>query len=137
MIIRPRMIIIYILLQVIMAYLYETHIHTSQGSACGRSRGSEYISMYQDLGYSGIIITDHFYRGNTGVDRALPWEPWVQQFCQGYEDAREEGAQRGFDVFFGWEEGFDGDEYLIYGLDKEWLLQHPEVRTWTRKDQYN
>ena len=26
-----------------MAYLYETHIHTSQGSACGRSRGSDYI----------------------------------------------------------------------------------------------
>jgi histidinol phosphatase-like PHP family hydrolase len=119
-----------------MSYLYETHMHTSQGSSCGISRGRDYIQRYLGLGYSGIIITDHFCRGNTAIDRSLPWAKWVQQFCKGYEDAREEGARRGLDVFFGWEETFDGDDYLVYGLDKEWLLKHPESRGWTRKEQF-
>ena len=32
-----------------MAYLYETHLHTSQGSACGRSEGKEYIMQDGDI----------------------------------------------------------------------------------------
>jgi hypothetical protein len=119
-----------------MSYLYETHLHTSQSSACGSSPGHEYILKYQDLGYTGIIITDHFYRGNTAVDRSLPWKKWVDHFCRGFEDAREAGARRGLDVFFGWEETFDGDDYLVYGLDRHWLLEHPEAGSWSRKEQY-
>jgi hypothetical protein len=119
-----------------MKYLYETHLHTSQSSACGVSPGREYISRYKDLGYTGIIITDHFYRGNTAVDRSLPWKKWVDHFCRGFEDAREEGARRGLDVFFGWEETFEGDDYLVYGLDRQWLLEHPGAARWTRQEQY-
>ncbi|MDR2101844.1 MAG: PHP domain-containing protein [Treponema sp.] len=119
-----------------MKYLYETHLHTSQSSACGVSPGHEYIRRYKDLGYTGIIITDHFYRGNTAVDPSLPWKKWVDRFCRGFEDAREEGARRGLDVFFGWEETFEGDDYLVYGLDRQWLLEHPEAGRWTRAEQY-
>ncbi|MDR3193468.1 MAG: histidinol-phosphatase [Treponema sp.] len=119
-----------------MPYLYETHLHTSQGSLCASSLGRDYIQGFKDAGYRGIFVTDHFYRGNCAVDRNLPWREWVKEFCRGYEDAREEGARRGLDVFFGWEETFDGDDYLVYGLDREWLLEHPEVRNWTRKGQF-
>ena len=42
----------------------------------------------------------------------------------------------GISVFFGWEETFDGDDYLVYGLDKEWLLRHPEVRGFNRREQW-
>ena len=119
-----------------MAYLYETHLHTSQGSACGYSLGREYVKRYLDLGYAGIIVTDHFYNGACAVNRGLPWSKWVDTFCRGYEDAREEGERRGLDVFFGWEETFDGDDYLVYGLDRDWLLEHPEARQWTRKKQF-
>ena len=82
-------------------------------------------------------MTDHFCNGHTAVSRRLPWKEWVKQFCRGYEEARNEGEKRGFDVFFGWEETFDScDDYLVYGLDKEWLLEHPEARKWTRGEQY-
>ena len=118
-----------------MTYLYETHLHTSQGSACGVSRGRDYVQSYQDLGYTGIIVTDHFFGGNCAINRKLPWENFVNGFCRGYEEAREEGARRGLNVFFGWEQTFEGDDYLVYGLDKEWLLKHPEVCHWTRKEQ--
>lgn len=119
-----------------MPYRYETHLHTCQSSACGISAGQDYIAYYQDLGYHGLIVTDHFFGGNTAVDQRLPWREQVNRFCEGYEDAKNEGDRRGFQVLFGWEQAFDGDEYLIYGLDKAWLYDHPEVKRWTRAEQF-
>jgi hypothetical protein len=119
-----------------MSFLYETHLHTVLGSACAVSRGSDYLKGYQDQGYTGVFITDHFCRGNTAINPALPWKLWVNEFCRGYEETREAGEKIGFDVFFGWEETYQGDDYLIYGLDKTWLLEHPEARHWTRKEQF-
>ena len=119
-----------------MKYLYETHLHTSQASACAGSRGKDYIKRYVDLGFTGIMVTDHFFNSNTAFDRRRHWREWINGFCTGYEDAWNEGARRGLDVFFGWEETFDGDDYLIYGLDKTWLLGHPEMVRWTREEQF-
>jgi len=83
-----------------MPYIYETHMHTSQASACGKSPGKDYIQKYIDAGFSGIIITDHFFRGNCGISKKLPWEQRVHLFCQGYEDAKEAGYKLNFPVFF-------------------------------------
>jgi hypothetical protein len=88
------------------------------------------------MGYAGIIVTDHFYNGNSAVNRDVPWSEWVNRFCRGYEEAAAEGAKQGLDVFFGWEETFNGDDYLVYGLDKNWLLGHPEAAGWTRLEQF-
>lgn len=117
-------------------YLYETHMHTSEGSACGQSAGAEMARAYAENGYTGIIVTDHFFYGNTAADRRLPWSEWVDRFCLGYEHAKEEGVKCGLQVFFGWESCYDGTEFLIYGLDKEWLLAHPEIRDASVEEQF-
>ena len=117
-------------------YLYETHMHTSQGSACSDTPGHAYIQPYIDAGYDGIIITDHFFRGNCAVDRSLPWRDRVRLFVSGFEDAWNEGEKRRFPVFFAWEENFEGDEYLIYGPGPDFLLEHPEMEHWSRKEQF-
>lgn len=116
-------------------WLYETHLHTCLGSACGRSLGPDYLARYKRLGYDGIMVTDHFWRGNTAVDRRLPWHEFVEAFCRGYERTKAAGEEAGIKVFFGWEETIEGDDYLVYGLDKAWLLRHPEVKGWTRWQQ--
>lgn len=117
-------------------YRYETHLHTSQGSACGRCTGAEMAKAYKDAGYTGIIVTDHFFYGNTAVDRSLPWEEWVEGYCKGYEDAKEEGDKIGLQVFFGWEASYEGTDFLIYGLDKAWLKAHPEIKDCSIEEQY-
>ncbi len=117
-------------------YLYETHMHTMEASKCSDSPAREYIARYRDFGYDGIIITDHFYHGNTCVDRSLPWPEFVRRFCLGYHHAREEGERQGFPVYFGWEENFRGDEFLVYGLNEQFMLAHPEMTSWTRAEQY-
>ena len=118
-----------------MPFLYETHMHTCQGSACGRATGKEQARHYRELGYTGIIITDHFFGGNTAVDRRLAWEERVNLFWAGFEDAKAEGDRIGLDVFFGLEQNYAGDEYLVYGLTKEYMKAHPEMEHWTRTQQ--
>ena len=117
-------------------YLYETHMHTCQGSACGTSTGAEHARFYKSRGYQGIIITDHFFGGNTAAPRSGKWKDRIDHYCSGFEDAWNEGQKIGLDVFFGIEQNFNGDEYLIYGLDKQFLLDHPEMEHWTRREQY-
>lgn len=119
-----------------MRYLYETHLHTSEGSACGHVSGAEMARLYKAAGYTGIVVTDHFWGGNTAIDRHLGWEDWVNAFCRGYENAKEEGERIGLQVFFGWESGYNATEFLIFGLDKQWLLDHPEIRDCTVEQQH-
>ena len=118
------------------SFIYETHMHTMPASACSRTLGRDYIPRYIDAGYAGVMITDHFWHGNCGIDRLLPWREFVHRFCAGYEDALNEGIRHGFPVFFGWEESFEGNDFLVYGLDKQWLLDHPEVITWDCRRQF-
>ena len=118
-----------------MPFLYETHMHTCLASACGVSTGKEHARFYKDAGYTGIIMTDHFFGGNTAVNREQPWERRIDLFWRGYEDAKEEGDRIGLDVFFGLEQNFHGDEYLVYGLTKEYMKAHPEMEHWTRQQQ--
>ena len=116
--------------------LYETHLHTKQGSACANNTGAEMAIACKEYGYTGIIVTDHFFYGNTSVDRSLGWTDWVESYCKGYEDAKQMGDKIGLQVFFGWESGYNGTEFLIYGLDKQWLLSHPEIKDATVEEQY-
>lgn len=118
-----------------MAFLYETHLHTSQTSRCGSSTGAEHVRFYKDLGYTGLIVTDHFFKGSCHVPKELPWKERIERFCAGYEDALIEGQKLGVDVFFGWEDNWNGDDYLVYGLDKDWMIAHPEMESWTRAEQ--
>lgn len=125
-----------------MGYRYETHLHTCQGSLCGRSTGTEHARYYKQAGYQGVIITDHFCGGNTAMPKTGSWKERIDAYMSGYEDALAEGQKIGLDVFFGLEECFaryDGghDEYLIYGVDKQWLYQHPEMEHWSRKQYFD
>lgn len=121
-----------------MAYLYETHLHTDEGSSCGKTPAREYVPFYIDHGYQGIIVTDHFHGSVSYLpDRSAPWKEQVDHYCRGYEEALNEGIKRGLDVFFGIEQAFNRDEALIYGVDKQWLYDHPEIRTWNRSEIFN
>lgn len=109
-------------------YLYETHLHTNRGSACAKATASEMVLAAKQYGYTGIIVTEHNWGGNTCVDASLDWNRWVEEYCKGYEEAKETGDAVGIDVFFGMEAGFQGTEFLLYGIDKEWLKQNPELK---------
>ena len=110
-------------------YLYETHCHCSQCSACGCSTAREMVRGYKAAGYAGLVLTDHFIRGNTAVDRSLPWEQQMRAYHDAYLEAKEEGDKLDFDVIFGIEHAYgSGKEVLLYGIDLEFLLKNDDIR---------
>ena len=118
-------------------FKYETHLHTSETSQCGKSSGAEHVRHFADLGYAGIFVTDHFFNGNTTVPADLPWEERVALFLRGYEAAAEEGAKCGLDVFFAWEYSCGWAHFLTYGLGGDWLLAHPDLLDWSAGDYFD
>ncbi len=113
-----------------MGYKYETHMHTKEASACGAFWAKEMVQAFQKAGYTGIFVTDHFFNGNCAMSRELPWEEKVELFCKGYENAKAEGDKIGLDVFFGFEYCVEGADFLVYNLDKKWLLENVDVDKW-------
>ena len=105
-------------------YKYETHLHTAEGSACATTSAVDMVKAHKEAGYDGIFITDHFFNGNSAVPRELPWADRIEWYCKGYEHAMEEGAKVGMAVFFGVEFTVQGADFLLYGIDKNWLMEH-------------
>ena len=56
------------------------HTHTSPCSKCGSMMPQELINALHCGGYQGCVITNHFYHGNCGVDRSLPWNEFVKKY---------------------------------------------------------
>lgn len=125
-------------------FRYETHCHTSEVSRCANESATAVIDFYKKQGYDGVFITDHFLNGNTTVKKSDTWEKRVNDFCLSYELAKKRGDEVGIDVFFGWEYTYNytgkggkycgGNDFLTYGLDKKWLLSHPEVMDFELKE---
>lgn len=107
-------------------YMYEMHCHTSECSKCAAASAAEQVDFYKSLGFSGLVISDHFLNGNTVIDRSLSWNEKIELFTIGYQNAKKRGAEVGLDVFFAWENSYKGTDFLTYGLDKQWLLSHPD-----------
>ena len=108
-------------------YKLETHMHTKETSGCAISSAKEMVNAYKMLGYDGIIVTDHFVNGNTTVDTSLSWQEQINAHCKGYENAKAQGDKIGLDVYFGFEYSFYGTDFLTYGVDKNFLIAHPEI----------
>lgn len=108
-------------------FKYDTHIHTAEASGCATASGVEQARRYKEAGYDGIIITDHFFNGNTAVRNYRDWYERVYLYCQGYENAKAEGDKIGLKVFFGIEYSYFGTDLLIYGVDKNWLYQNDNI----------
>ncbi|MCL2399780.1 MAG: PHP domain-containing protein [Defluviitaleaceae bacterium] len=112
-----------------MEYLYETHMHTLEGSGCGMSTAAEQVKAYKERGYQGIIITDHFINGYSTCPRSkrISWEEKMAYVVSGYEVAKKAGDICGLDVFLGWEFTVRGSDFLTYGLDWDFLMAHPNL----------
>lgn len=110
-------------------YRYETHLHTSPASACAKRTVRQNLEFYRSIGYDGVFITNHFLDGNF-VERRnteLSYREKIEIYFSDYEQGVEIGKEIGIRVFPGAELSHKGTDFLIYGLEKEWYLEHPEI----------
>lgn len=108
-------------------YKYETHLHTWPVSACAKVGVEENLKYYKEQGYDGVFITNHFLDGNINIDHRLPYAERVAFYFSDYERALEIGNELGIKVFCGVELSYGGTDFLVYGLDKQWYLDHPAI----------
>lgn len=118
-------------------YKYETHLHTSPVSKCAKASVRESLEFYKDLGYEGVFITNHFLDGNINVDRSLPYEEQITFYFSDYEEGVKIGEELGIKVFGGVELSYGGTDFLVYGLDKKWYLQNPQIMEMKKSDELN
>ena len=108
-------------------YKYETHLHTFPVSRCAKASVRESLEHYKNLGYDGVFITNHFLDGNINFDKTKPYEEKIEFYFSDYEEGLRIGKELGIQVFLGVEMSDKGTDFLVYGLDKQWFLQHPEI----------
>ena len=109
-------------------YIYEMHFHTEPCSG-GGDKIKKQIEVMKERGYTGGFLTDHFYSGDTRIDRTLSWDAFVDEYEKAYEKGVAYGREHDFDLFFGIEEHIgNGLEILVYGITPDLLRQHPELR---------
>ncbi len=118
-------------------FLYETHCHSSESSACARNTSVEMARAHKEAGYAGMILTNHNWGGNTAINRELSWRDFLDEFFAPFYFAKEWGDANDFQVMPGYEAGYDGTEFLIYGIDIDWMYDHPEIRDASVEEQFD
>ena len=114
-------------------YKYETHLHTFPVSCCAAASVEETLKFYKELGYDGIIMTNHFPVTN-GNDGNATYEETLQFYFSDYEKALQLSKTIGIKVFLGIETTYRGTDFLVYGLDKDWFFAHPEIMNMKQSD---
>ena len=109
-------------------FKYEMHMHSCPCSGGGDDIIKQ-IDVLRERGFTGAVITNHFFCGDTRIDRSLPWEEFVDAYRQDYLRGKAYADGVDFDLFFGIEEHVGrGLEILCYGITPEFLYAHPELR---------
>ena len=103
-------------------------------SKCAKADVKESLEFYKCLGYAGVFITNHFIDGNMNYDKTAPYEERIEFYFSDYEKGVQLGKEIGISVFLGVESSYKGTDFLIYGLDKAWFLEHPEIESLKRSE---
>ncbi len=115
-------------------YQAETHCHTMEVSPCSRIKAAHLVQGYLAAGYRYLFITDHYHPAVLEEWRIAdqPWEKRIDFFLSGYEAAWEAAKGTPLKVLLGMEMclGIDpetklGNDILVYGFDREFLLEYP------------
>lgn len=110
-------------------FKFDTHVHTSEVSRCGKVAAADMITMYKNAGYSGVVITDHYSIYTLERFNPKNWDEFLDNYLAGYNIALEEGKKQGLQVILGVELTFEGrpDDYLVYGVDEKFLRENIEL----------
>lgn len=110
----------------------DTHVHSSEGSPCGKVPITEIVKLYKGAGYNGIVITNHYSAAIFDKLRFAEMKSWndkIQAYTEIYETAKHIGEDIGLSVFLGIElKNFENkNDYLIYGITKQFLLENERL----------
>ncbi len=121
-------------------YKTELHAHTSPASNCSEVTPEEAVCMYKELGYTSIVIANHFMH-NYFDKRAgsSEKEKIIEYYLKDYHNALEAGKKYGVNVVLAAELRFENEnnnDYLIYGIEESDLYDIFDYLGGVEKDFY-
>lgn len=118
----------------------EMHCHCATGSGCAHVAPEEIAALYEEAGYNGVVITDHFSLSLKTPGDEAEYKSRVSRAVTGYHIVKER-AQKDFTVLLGAEMSLatqSGDNhFLVYGLDEEFLYNSICMTEMTLEELYN
>ena len=105
-----------------MYYKYELHCHTGEVSSCADAPAEQTVKRYKELGYSGIVITDHFSPLTFPASKLFCPQRAADYYLSGYRAALG-AAGDNFTVLLGMEIRFFAtpNDYLVYGMTEDFI----------------
>ena len=81
----------------------EMHCHTLGGSCCAQSSARQMVEDYASLGFNGVVITNHYglWALNDGAYAGKTDKEKVDFFFSLVDEAKQEGAKKGLEIYFG------------------------------------
>ncbi|MBQ4087626.1 MAG: hypothetical protein IJC78_05200 [Clostridia bacterium] len=106
-------------------YRIEMHAHSHPVSYCGEASPKQVVQIYKELGYHGLVLSNHFAYGYGLLSEEGTKEELLEKYIGAFEEAKEEAEKHGMQVYFVAELRFaeNTNDYLLYGLDKEILSE--------------
>ena len=93
-------------------------------SQCGQMEPKDIIDTYKYSGYSGLVVTEHYSPLTFGLNSYYKPQRLIDFYLSSYYEMKKYETDD-FTVMFGMElrHYATGADYLIYGVDPEWLRQ--------------
>lgn len=116
-----------------MQYKTELHAHTSDVSRCAKMSPEEVAEQYIAAGYSTVVVTNHY--AEYVFDGNGSWEERIHAYLGGVRRMRDYAKDR-LNVLCGAEvrSYFNSNDYLLYGADEDFLINHPYLHRLAIKD---
>ena len=109
-------------------YKYELHCHTGDVSVCARITPEELVRRYDALGYSGLVLTNHYSPMTFFGHHLLNPQKAVEHYLSAYRRLQK-FCGSSFTVLLGVELRHWGtvNDYLIYGVEEDWLAAQKDL----------
>ena len=116
--------------------LIDLHAHTSNISRCCQIDAVGMLDTAKKIGLDGVALTNHYQKSYLDGGTA---EDFAKKYVDEFYYTRECGEKIGMRVFFGIEVTSvpnNKTHILIYGVEPEFVLDHPKIFDYTLKELY-
>ena len=106
-------------------YRIEMHAHSHPVSYCGEASPKRVVEIYHELGYHGVVLSNHFaYKGGLFSEEGTK-EELLKRYLDAFAEAKETAEKLGMKAYLAAELRFaeNNNDYLLYGVDETILSE--------------
>ncbi len=113
----------------------ETHCHTLHGSGCGKADAQTIVRRYLELGYAGIVITNHYHEAYFSEYPGQTKKEKLDFYFSLFDNIKKLGEKQGLKMFLGTEVHVNRqNDYLLYGFERSFLYDNKPLFELTQKE---